>query len=192
MVLAQAIIGDVVPPRDRGRYQGAFGAVFGLSSVAGPLLGGFFVDHLDLAVGVLRQPADRRRRAGRGRRGAAGHQGPDRSPKIDYVGITPAGDGRDVHRARDEPRRLAVGLGLGRRSSGCRCSRVVSPGRVRVRRGARARAGDAAAAVPQPGVLHDLGGRLRRRLRDVRLDHLPAALPAAGAGREPDRFRACR
>lgn len=46
MVLAQAIIGDVVPPRDRGRYQGAFGAVFGLSSVAGPLLGGFFVDHL--------------------------------------------------------------------------------------------------------------------------------------------------
>lgn len=46
MVLAQAIIADVVPPRDRGRYQGAFGAVFGLSSVAGPLLGGFFVDHL--------------------------------------------------------------------------------------------------------------------------------------------------
>lgn len=46
MVLAQAIIGDVVPPRERGRYQGAFGAVFGVSSVAGPLLGGFFVDNL--------------------------------------------------------------------------------------------------------------------------------------------------
>ncbi|MBT0993564.1 MFS transporter [Cellulomonas sp. DKR-3] len=46
MVLAQAIIGDVVPPRDRGRYQGLFGAVFGISSVAGPLLGGFFVDTL--------------------------------------------------------------------------------------------------------------------------------------------------
>jgi EmrB/QacA subfamily drug resistance transporter len=43
---AQAIIGDVVPPRDRGKYQGIFGAVFGLSSVAGPLLGGFFVQHL--------------------------------------------------------------------------------------------------------------------------------------------------
>ena len=37
IVLAQAIIGDVVSPRDRGRYQGVFGAVFGLSSVAGPL-----------------------------------------------------------------------------------------------------------------------------------------------------------
>ncbi|MDR7385640.1 EmrB/QacA subfamily drug resistance transporter [Promicromonospora iranensis] len=47
MVLSQAIIGDVVPPRERGRYQGLFGAVFGVSSVAGPLLGGFFVDHLD-------------------------------------------------------------------------------------------------------------------------------------------------
>src|SRR5450631_545169 len=46
MALAFAIIGDVIPPRERGRYQGYFGAVFALSSVAGPLLGGFFVEHL--------------------------------------------------------------------------------------------------------------------------------------------------
>ncbi|WP_310962555.1 MFS transporter [Nocardioides terrisoli] len=46
MIGAQAIVGDVVSPRDRGRYQGIFGSVFGVSSVLGPLLGGFFVDHL--------------------------------------------------------------------------------------------------------------------------------------------------
>jgi EmrB/QacA subfamily drug resistance transporter len=44
MSIALAIIGDIIPPRERGRYQGYFGAVFGVSSVAGPLLGGFFTD----------------------------------------------------------------------------------------------------------------------------------------------------
>jgi len=44
--LAFAIIGDVIPPRERGRYQGYFGAVFGVSSVVGPLAGGFAVDDL--------------------------------------------------------------------------------------------------------------------------------------------------
>ncbi len=44
IALALSIIGDVIPPRERGRYQGLFGAVFGVSSVAGPLLGGFFTD----------------------------------------------------------------------------------------------------------------------------------------------------
>ena len=46
MVLILAVIGDIIPPRERGRYMGLFGAVFGVSSVIGPLLGGLFTQHL--------------------------------------------------------------------------------------------------------------------------------------------------
>jgi len=46
MILSQAIIADIVPASERGKYLGPLGAVFGLSAVGGPLLGGFFVDHL--------------------------------------------------------------------------------------------------------------------------------------------------
>ncbi|MFC8759771.1 MFS transporter [Streptomyces sp. NPDC057193] len=46
MIGVQAIIADIVPARDRGRYMGLIGAAFGLASVAGPLLGGFFTDHV--------------------------------------------------------------------------------------------------------------------------------------------------
>jgi EmrB/QacA subfamily drug resistance transporter len=46
MVSAQAAIGDVVAPNERGKYSGLFGAVFGVSSVAGPLLGGFLTANI--------------------------------------------------------------------------------------------------------------------------------------------------
>jgi EmrB/QacA subfamily drug resistance transporter len=61
IVSAQAAIGDVVPPSERGRYSGLFGAVFGVSSIAGPLLGGFLTTHIswrsifyvNLPLGIL-------------------------------------------------------------------------------------------------------------------------------------------
>lgn len=46
MPLVLSVVGDIIPPRERGRYQGYFGGVWALSSVAGPLLGGLFTDHL--------------------------------------------------------------------------------------------------------------------------------------------------
>ncbi|SBW22243.1 EmrB/QacA subfamily drug resistance transporter [Candidatus Protofrankia californiensis] len=78
--LALAVIGDIVPPRERGRYQGYFSGVFGASSILGPLIGGFLVDHgswrwvffVNLPVGLaalvvinrtLRLPFRRRRAA---------------------------------------------------------------------------------------------------------------------------------
>jgi len=76
VVTTQAVVGDIVAPRERGRYQGIFGGVFGLASIAGPLIGGYFTSNLNwrwifyvnlpigavaLAVIAFALPARRRR-----------------------------------------------------------------------------------------------------------------------------------
>jgi EmrB/QacA subfamily drug resistance transporter len=85
MALVFAIIGDVVSPRQRGRYQGYFGAVFAVSSVLGPLLGGLFTDHwswrwvfyINLPIGAIALAAIAARL----------HLPVKRSPhKVDYAG----------------------------------------------------------------------------------------------------------
>jgi EmrB/QacA subfamily drug resistance transporter len=85
IVLTQSVIGDVVPPRERGRYQGLFGAVFGAASVGGPLLGGVIVQsiswrwifYVNLPVGVVALAVLGATLPATGRRG---------NPSIDYLG----------------------------------------------------------------------------------------------------------
>ena len=186
IAIAFSIIGDVIPPRERGRYQGYFGAVFGVSSVAGPLLGGWFTDgpgwrwifYINLPVGLaalvvtsmaLKMPVVRREH------------------KIDYLGaamIVAAVsslllylDWGGKEYGWTAPGALALLAG----SWCCRSRSSWSSGAPPSR---SSRCGCSATRCSRRQRL-----RLSGRHRDVRRDHLPAVLPAGGDGDVADPVR---
>ena len=135
MTLAMATVGDLVAPRERGRYQGYIAATFAVAHHRRPAASAASsVDHAQLALGLPRQPADRRRRlaglhlraAGAGRRGLIWHS---------------LRRGRGAAGRRDERscmltciwRRQPVRVGLGRRSSRLAAATVVLSGALLAR-----------------------------------------------------------
>ncbi|WP_344838434.1 MFS transporter [Nonomuraea dietziae] len=161
MIGAQAVIGEIVSPRERGRYLGFIGAAYVVAAVGGPLLGGLFVDHLTwrwifviypplglLAFVLLTLTLHLPRPS------------PASRPPLDYAGtLTLAARGDRRRPARpDPPARLAAA----RPGRSRRLARLRHQGR---------RPGPAATAVSRPRLLRPGGHQLPDRLRPVRHPH---------------------
>ena len=184
ITLAMTIIGDVVPPRERGRYQGYMGAVFALASVIGPLLGGFFVDNLSWRWVFYVNLPDRRRRPGRDEhRARPAHRAGSRTgsttsaPRCSSAAV-------ELDPARRHLGRHAVRVGIGHHHrAGCSAARSCWPRSSRSSGGCPSRCCRCTCSATACSRLD--GDDVHRRPGDVRRDHLPAALPAGR--RRPQR-----
>ena len=196
--ISLAVIGDLFSPQERGKYQGLFGAVFGISALIGPALGGFLTDqiswhwvfYVNLPIGAIALfiifrllPA---------------HTESGVTRRIDWLGVfvfslalVPILIGLTNKQTLDwgdfwVGGLIAIGLAPGRH--------------LHLDRITRGRADRSARALPQPHLHRVDGGRLPGQLRLLRRDHLPAALvpgrrrlvgdriglPAAAAAGGPD------
>ena len=192
--IALAVIGDLFSPAERGKYQGLFGAVFGIAFLVGPLIGGFLTENISLALDLLRQHPDRHRLACSSSGGCCRRSRTrGRTRNFDYLGgviftiaigfLLDRPDPEGPDRPGDAPARTTgptptVGgfilIGAGRDRP------------VRLRRVAGQGADRPARPVPQPDLrLVDGLDVLRVSFALLRGDHLPAALVPDRPGFSP-------